>query len=177
MIFLNGASSTGKTALARALQNALPDLWLHFGIDDLVDALPPKLLSPEGISFGEGGEVAVGAAFRRAEQAWMLGVAATVRAGVSVIVDDVFLGGGASQRRWQAALGDLPCLWVGVSCDPAEAEKRELARGDRVAGMHHQQAEVVHLGVHYDLEIDTTRHSPEVLARQIAAALSAFADG
>lgn len=170
LIMLNGASSSGKTTLAHALQETLPGLWLHFGIDDLVKALPPRLLSDEGISFGSTGSVTVGTVFRQAEHAWMLGVVATVRAGVSVIVDDVFLGGAASQQRWREALGDLPCLWVGVHCDPGEAERREQARADRPPGMHRQQADRVHLGVRYDLEVDTTHQTPESLTAQVWAA-------
>jgi chloramphenicol 3-O phosphotransferase len=47
-------------------------------------------------------------------------------------------------------------LWVAVRCDSAVAAGRELARGDRVRGMAMSQAEVVHQGVAYDLEVDTT---------------------
>lgn len=177
LILLNGASSSGKTTLARALQEVLPGLWLRFGIDDLVAALPPSLLSAgdnsgEGISFAAGGEVSVGAAFRQAEAAWMAGIAATVHSGAAVIVDDVFLSGAASQRRWQAALGELPCLWVGVHVDPAEAEKREQARPDRTPGMHRQQAGLVHVGVRYDLQVDTSGQTPQAAAQQVRAALN-----
>jgi len=168
---LNGASSSGKTTLAQALQASLPGLWLRFGIDDLLEALPSGLLSGDGISFGSDGSVTVGAAFRQAERAWMLGLAATVRAGASVIVDDVFLSGAASQQRWIEALGDLPCWWVRVHCDPDEAERREGERPDRPAGMHRQQAEVVHSGVKYDFEVNTTYQTPGVLAAQVSAAL------
>ena len=39
------------------------------------------------------------------------------RAGARIIVDEVFLGGPASQQRWKNALGTLPVLWVGVRCE------------------------------------------------------------
>ena len=35
IILINGTSSSGKTTLVRALQAALPDLWLEMGIDRL----------------------------------------------------------------------------------------------------------------------------------------------
>ena len=38
VIFLHGASSAGKSTLARALQQALPDPWWHVSIDKLRDA-------------------------------------------------------------------------------------------------------------------------------------------
>jgi chloramphenicol 3-O phosphotransferase len=99
----------------------------------------------------------------------MEGVAAMVRAGAQVIVDDVFLGGAASQQRWQEVLDGLNVLWVGVRCDSTVATVREVARGDRVRGMAASQAEVVHRGVVYDLEVDTTFTESVVCARTIAA--------
>ncbi len=63
-------------------------------------------------------------------------------------------------------------LWVGVRCESAVAEGREIARGDRISGMAAAQAEIVHQGVRYDLEVDTTRTESLVCARTIAARLS-----
>lgn len=60
-------------------------------------------------------------------------------------------------------------LWVGVRCESAVAAGREVARGDRVRGMAVSQAEVVHQGVVYDLEVDTTHTESLVCARTIAA--------
>jgi chloramphenicol 3-O phosphotransferase len=64
----------------------------------------------------------------------MLGVAATARAGTNVIVDEVFLGGAASQARSQAA--------------------------------------VVHEGIVYDLELDTTHTEAMACAEALAAYLA-----
>lgn len=172
IIFLNGASSSGKTTLARALQSELPGEWLTFGIDDLVRALPPRLLMGDGIEFGSGGEVKVGPAFARLERAWMQGIAATATAGASLIVDDVLLGGVSGQQRWREALGPLDTFWVGVTCDPDAAEARERQRPDRTPGMHHQQATRVHSGMVYDLTVDTSRHAPGELARLVARAIA-----
>ena len=60
-------------------------------------------------------------------------------------------------------------LWVGVRCDSGVAADRETARGDRVAGMAVTQAELVHDGVRYDLEVDTTHAEAMECARAIAA--------
>ena len=60
-------------------------------------------------------------------------------------------------------------LWVGVRCDSAVAAGREIARGDRVTGMAAAQAELVHQGVGYDLEVDTTHTEALECARAIAA--------
>lgn len=172
VIVLNGASSSGKSTLGRALQNALPGTWLLYGVDDLIRVLPPRLTSPEGIEFSDDGQVTVGPAFRAAEKAWMQGVAHTARCGVNVIIDDVFLGGPAAQAHWQEALFDLRVLWVGVHCPVELGEAREQARGDRVTGMHRQQAEIVHQGVQYDLEVDSAASTPAALAQLVVARLN-----
>ncbi|WP_406494471.1 chloramphenicol phosphotransferase CPT [Streptomyces sp. NBC_00846] len=170
MIVLNGGSSSGKSGIARCLQAVLPDSWLTFGVDTLVDAMPAAMrASDAGIEFAPDGEVIVGPEFRTLETAWIEGVATMARIGAGVIVDEVFLGGAASQQRWQKALGGLRVLWVGVRCESAVATAREIARGDRVPGMAAAQADVVHRGVTYDLEVDTTRSESMECARIIAA--------
>jgi chloramphenicol 3-O phosphotransferase len=170
MIILNGGSSSGKSGIVRCLQAVLPDPWLAFGVDSFVDAMPAKLqASDEGIEIAADGVVSVGADFMALEAAWMEGVVAMARAGARVVIDDVFLGGAASQQRWQKALGDLAVLWVGVKCESAVAAGREVARGDRVQGMAALQADSVHEGVIYDLEVDTTHTESLVCARTIAS--------
>jgi chloramphenicol 3-O phosphotransferase len=170
VIVLNGGSSSGKTAIARCLQAILPQPWMSLSVDDLVDALPPSLTdSGSGIAFGQQGEVVVGGGFREIEAAWMAGVAAMARAGAGIIFDDVFLGGAASQERVRAALKGLEVLWVGVRCAPEIAARREAGRGDRIAGMAASQAETVHQGVIYDIEIDTSHTESLDCARVIAA--------
>lgn len=170
MIIINGGSSSGKSGIVRCLQAVLPDPWLAFGCDSFVDALPARMQAGDGgIEIAADGEVSVGADFRALEAAWTLGVAAMARAGARIVVDDVFLGGAASQRRWREALDGVPALWVGVRCDSAVAAGREIARGDRAPGMAASQADLVHEGVSYDLEVDTTHTESMACARAIAA--------
>jgi chloramphenicol 3-O phosphotransferase len=173
VIILNGGSSSGKSALARSLQAVLPDPWLTLGVDTLIEAMPASMegSNADGIEIAADGGVAIGPAFRELEDAWIEGVAAMARAGARVIVDEVFLGGAESQRRWQQAVGGLRVLWVGVRCDPAVAAARESARGDRVAGMAALQAESVHRGVGYDLVVDTSAAASADCARIIASRL------
>ncbi|GAB2817509.1 hypothetical protein GCM10027176_22610 [Actinoallomurus bryophytorum] len=172
VIVLNGGSSSGKSGIARCLQAVLPDPWLALGTDTFVEAMPASMRASEaGIEFAADGEVVVGPDFRTLEAAWIDGVAAMARAGARVIVDEVFLGGAASQRRWRTALAGLDTLWVGVRCESAVAAGREVARGDRAAGMAALQADMVHHGVVYDLEVDTTHTESMECARDIASRL------
>ncbi|MFD9705733.1 chloramphenicol phosphotransferase CPT [Lentzea sp. NPDC059081] len=169
VIVLNGGSSSGKSGIARCLQAVLPQAWLAIGVDTLIDVMPARLqLGSAGIGYDSGGEVTVGAEFRLLEDAWMAGVATMVRAGARVIVDDVFLGGVESRQRWEKALDGLVVLWVGVRCDAAVAAGRELARGDRVVGMAEVQAELVHRGMSYDIEVDSAAAEAVECAKVIA---------
>ena len=169
VIVLNGGSSSGKSGIARCLQATLPQPWISLSIDDLVDALPPAMTdSGSGITFGQEGEVAVCADFRQLEAAWLTGIAAMARAGARVIIDDVFLSGAASQQRVRSHLEGLELLWVGVRCDSEIAAGREIARSDRTVGMAALQATVVHDGVIYDIEVDTSHTESLDCARAIA---------
>ncbi|MER5354486.1 chloramphenicol phosphotransferase [Kitasatospora sp. NPDC002551] len=211
VIVLNGGSSSGKSSIARHLQEVLPVPWLTLGVDTLIAALPAALRGSGGGSGGAApgavgeagpgsggdrgvsareavpssqgagiggagigglehgdGTVTVGPAFAALDAAWTLGVAAMVRAGARIVVDEVFLGATASQRRWRGALDGLNVLWVGVRCAPEVAAARERARGDRVPGMAAAQAEAVHRGVRYDLEVDTAVLDAAACARLIA---------
>jgi len=175
VIILNGGSSSGKTTVAKNLQNSLSAPWLRFSIDDLVEALPDAMVDEDsGITFGSDGSVTPGTAFRSLERAWMHGIAEMARTGARVIVDDVFISGIDARNRWESAMKGLHVLWVGVYCDAAVASARENARGDRVAGMAASQATVVHVGMQYDITIDATDTSPEECAHLIAQQISGY---
>ena len=169
IIVLNGVSSAGKSTLARAVQGALPVPWLVLGVDDLVAAAPAGM-----VEIGLAGEVLVGAGFAALDHAWACGVAAMAKAGVGVILDVVLLDGGVAQRRLQASLGEARVFWVGVKCDAEIAEARELARGDRVVGMARRQMAMVHAGIAYDVEVDTSSGTPQHCAQQLLAALDSW---
>jgi chloramphenicol 3-O phosphotransferase len=176
VIVLNGGSSAGKSSLAVGLQQALPGTWLTFGVDDLIRALshgPQDSEVAGALEFRADGSISVGAEFRRAEAGWYQGLAAMARFGTCLIIDEVFLDGEESQTRLQAALEGLPVLWVGVHCTPEVAERREIERGDRRSGLARHQAERVHHGVTYDIEVDTTAASVAQCVATIMARVAA----
>jgi chloramphenicol 3-O phosphotransferase len=63
------------------------------------------------------------------------------------------------RRPDSASLGTAPEIAAG----------REIARGNRAAGMAAAQAETVHQGVVYDIEVDTSHTESLDCARVIAA--------
>jgi len=173
IIALNGASSSGKTSIARFLQALSATPWLLLGIDDLIRAMPDRGLEDGSLlHIGETGEVVVGPQWRALEASWYTGIAAIAASGSGVIVDDVFLDGGGSQERLRAAFAGLQVLWVGVQCDPEVARAREALRPDRVTGMAESQSTVVHEGVRYDVVVDTSDATSESCAASILAHLT-----
>lgn len=167
-LVLNGGSSSGKTTLAKALQELLDGYWLRLSVDTLIDAAPQRLTEiGGGLEIAEDGSIMVGPEFRELDRQWSTGVAAMAHAGAHVIIEDNFLGGRASQQRWLDVLGDLPVGWIGVRCPSDVAAERETKRGDRPAGMAAQQADSVHQGVAYDLEVDTSIGDVDKLARTV----------
>jgi chloramphenicol 3-O phosphotransferase len=63
VIVLNGGSSSGKSTIARCLQDRLPSPWLVLGVDDLIGAMPRNAIA-EGsrLALGAHGEVVTGPA-------------------------------------------------------------------------------------------------------------------
>lgn len=169
VLVLNGGSSSGKSTLARSLQDVLDGYWLRLNVDTLVDAAPPRLFGSDGLDLREDGTVGVGADFLEVERQWMCGIAAMAAAGAQVLVEDNFVSGPAAQARWHEALRGVAVGWVGVRCDSHVAAARELARGDRAPGMALDQADSVHRGISYDLEVDAGVAGPGELARQVRA--------
>ena len=49
VLLLNGGSSSGKSTLARSLQDVLDGYWLRFGVDALIEAAPAKILGVGGL--------------------------------------------------------------------------------------------------------------------------------
>ncbi|MGP0111192.1 MAG: chloramphenicol phosphotransferase CPT family protein [Acidimicrobiales bacterium] len=155
VMILNGGSSAGKTTLGRGLQSALSDTWLLLGIDLLIWTLPPRMVNDaKGLTVHEG-VIVRGDLFMSLYAGFQSAVATLARSGVNVLLDDLTLDGIADQQRWSDALQGLDVLWVGVRCAPPIAAERESRRQSRLPGIARHQAESVHVGVRYDVEVDT----------------------
>jgi len=161
IILLNGSTSSGKSSIARGLLAALPEPYLHVGVDTIFPWLPPAWDGkPAGIQLvplPDGSmPVRVGPGGAKVLAGWRRMIRAGVDAGLRFVVDEVLLLPG-DFPDWRAVLAGLDVLWVGVRCDLAELQRREIARGDRGVGQALAQYPVVHSYGPYDLEVDTTR--------------------
>ena len=171
MLALNGTTSAGKTTLAVALQERLPDVWFVWGVDTFLSTTSIKLYRPDGIVIADDGTITIGPEFDRLYDAFRDAVRAFVAGGANVILDEVLLSGASSKRTWDDVLAGLDVSWVRVDCDLDRAEAREVARGDRVVGQARWQASRVHVGITYDATVDTSVLTPAQAADQVARQL------
>jgi chloramphenicol 3-O phosphotransferase len=155
IIFINGTSSSGKTTLVKALQKRLTEPFLDMGIDRFIWMLPSRYLDrplwedvlgkathsgPQGLILFSGMHHAIAAAAKR---------------GNNIIADHVFV-----EKAWvdecASLFGDMDAYLIGLFCPLEILEQREKDRKDRTLGQAHEQFDVIHKYVIYDLELDTS---------------------
>ncbi len=168
IIYLNGPSSSGKTTLAKALQQAFEQPFLHVGIDKIISWMPEKIndwtggKAPLGYSWKksqdeEGNliqELQAGPYAQKMGETLREVVLALAKMGHHIIIDDVSFGK-EQVDEWKKALKHFQVLWVGVNAPLSVLEQREKERGNRLLGSARGQFHKVHVDAIYDLEIDT----------------------
>jgi len=180
VIVLNGASSSGKSSIASALQDLLPEYYLHVGIDTFIDMMPRKSnllessdLTADGFYFAtiniQGNDIRrikSGDYGKKVNRAYHSTVRHFVDSGLKVIVDDV-MNGLTEQVEWKEVLRGRNVLFVGVQCSTEILIERESRRSDRMQGSALEQANRVHSEVSYDLVVSTTSNSALDCANEI----------
>ncbi len=189
IILLNGTASSGKTSLAKAIQQIFDDPYLHIGVDLFWGIFP----------FGWRG--AADASWQHApvpdtdppktaivmpplSHLLHVGIyhtaAALARIGHNVVIDHV-LYDAAEVPVMVACWRDLPVWLIGLHCPLDVLHARAIARPDRL-NVWPEYVEVItwqfdevhkHTRGIYDLEIDTSRLSPIECALQLKDALRA----
>jgi chloramphenicol 3-O phosphotransferase len=166
IILLNGASSSGKTSLVKAIQQAFEEPFLAAGIDRFLWMLPGRYLNQPLWDDVLGRAVQAGATGHRLMSGMHHAIAALSRAGNHVVADHVLV-----EPAWLAEcvhlFADLPAYFVGVRCPLAVLEQREAAREDRTLGQARAQFDLVHAHDIYDYEVDTSLFTPEECAQLI----------
>jgi chloramphenicol 3-O phosphotransferase len=186
ILVLNGTSSAGKTTLANALRQALPDEYEVVGLDQTLRALPSELFvitedvdhAPvDGflIPLRDGAQVAIptlGPAALDALDRMYASFGARAGGGANLIVDDVMWHPRALGMAI-AHLTDRDAWLIGVYCPTDVAVEREKRRGDRAAGGAALFEDAVHRHGVYDITVDTSLLTPQEAARQVMAAMGA----
>ncbi|MDX8477773.1 chloramphenicol phosphotransferase [Mesorhizobium sp. VK24D] len=181
IVILNGAPRSGKSSIAAAIQEMFDGVWVNLGVDAYAQVTPPRLRP--GIGLRPGGERPdLETHVPRLYAALHESIAANSRLGLSVVADvghhDAYSRPLGILSECARRLAGLPVLFVGVRC-PIEVimQRRNAgaADGTYVTGSDEDpmprpvrlwQGEVHKPGI-YDLEIDTSRLSPDDCAEAI----------
>ena len=151
IILISGTSSSGKSTLARGLQQSLAEPFLHLQLDSYIEMLPRT----------DDWEM-----FQRMVRGLNRCVGVMSEEGNNLIVDHVLV-----DNAWLHQLLDLLreryVLFVGLHCPLDELERREQERDARRQGFARQQFGSIHKGKLYDLELDTSILSSEESVRQV----------
>jgi chloramphenicol 3-O phosphotransferase len=165
IVMLNGTSSSGKTAIARAFQELAPRVFLNFSVDSILMGLPQS-----AVDRIKSGAPIADLRYPELVRAFYACVRALAGLGHDLVIDHAVI----SQREAEllhAAMEGHRALLVGVSCPLEVLQQRERDRGDRRIGMAAAQSARIHQWLAYDLMVDTSLLSADEAARVIVAAL------
>ncbi|GIF01349.1 hypothetical protein Ari01nite_88130 [Paractinoplanes rishiriensis] len=162
ILLLNGASSSGKSSIGRALLPLLPDPWFLVPVDAIGamrSTVHTRMLDDAEIT----------EMLRRTRLGYHRAVAALASADNDVIMDYPL------SEPWRVTdlletLDGYDVTLAEVRCAPEELARREIARGDRPAGLARSQTAVYEVG-EADIVVDTTSTSADDCAKAIAHAL------
>lgn len=149
IIFLHGASSSGKSTIARALQDQIETPFWHISIDHLRDAgvLPMNRFRNGEFRWGDA-RAAFFDGFHRSLKAY-------ADAGNDLILEHIL-----DTEGWLETLCDLfahhDVFFVGVHCPLEILIARERERGNRPIGSAKKDYETIHAGKIYDIELHST---------------------
>lgn len=148
IIILNGVSSSGKTTIAKGLQNHFEEHYFWVANDSFCDMCSSKHWKQDWVI-----------AINKALTAMIYSIKAFSNIGLNVIVDQVFLSDDNQKQILEECvkvLHDYPVFFIRVDCELNELERRERERGNRRIGQAKSQLDLVHNHGEYDLSVNTS---------------------
>ena len=162
IIFLHGASSSGKSTLASAVQASIPAPFWHISIDHLRDS---GVLPLSRVKAGDFDWKVMRAPFF---DGYHRSLGAYAQAGNNLIVEHIL-----DTPGWQAQLAELfeghRVLFVALHAPLDLLNARERTRGDRPPGSAEKDFRTIHVGRVYDLELSCVDPLEANVASVIAA--------
>ncbi|MEV7288436.1 AAA family ATPase [Streptomyces sp. NPDC093252] len=156
IIFLNGTTSSGKSAIAAELLPILDEPYFHLPVDAFHALRSPVPVPPESLDL----------LLHRTWRGYHRAVAGMAAAGNHIVMDHV-LSADWRLEDCLALFSPRDVVLVGVHCPLPELERRERLRGDRPPGLAARQLAQVHAHGVYDIECDTGTTDPAACARLI----------
>jgi chloramphenicol 3-O phosphotransferase len=148
IILINGASSAGKSTLAKAFQMRAEEPFLRFSLDLLMfggEVLPLRRDKTGPFSW---------AAMRPLLFNGYYGCLAALAAAGNNLVVDYIVESQDQLDRLQYSLAPFDVFYVGLRCALPELERRERQRGDRRLGDARKDFELFDRFGPYDVELD-----------------------
>jgi aminoglycoside 6'-N-acetyltransferase len=181
IIFLNGAPSSGKSVIARALMHQSERPYLYYSIDHLVNFwIDEKFVAfedePKSWFFHQHildtqdipSATVEGPHANQLHWDMIEALMVFLKKGYDLIIDEVLWKSDIFQRYAKALCIADKVYMVKIICNLIECERRESLREDRYIGLARELYEKVYLTPpDYDLEVDTTSITPNECANQI----------
>jgi chloramphenicol 3-O phosphotransferase len=191
IVILNGAPRAGKSSIVRVMQDTFEGVWMNLGVDVFARGVTPRRYQP-GVGLRPGPGPGFGGEKPELEPlvpvlyaAMYESIAAHSRLGLNVVAETGHHGAVHPHVLQDCArrLAGLPVLFVGVRCPIEEIMKRRNEAGPGrgyAVGTPEEPVplpvllwqEEVHKPGIYDLEVDTSRLSPEDCAAEIRRRLA-----
>ncbi len=166
IIILNGASSSGKSTLLKALQNKLQEPYLDMGIDKFIWMLPSRYLNRPLWDEILGKAHQSGALGLTLFSGMHHALAATAQRGNNIIADHVLV-----EKVWidecASLFAEMNAYLIGIHCPLEILEQRERDRKDRTLGQARAQFDVIHKHAKYDIELDTSHLTTDECANKV----------
>jgi chloramphenicol 3-O phosphotransferase len=157
IVFLNGAPSTGKTTLARALHAALPGPVFYQSLDDFRSSIRSE--------FWLHGRVP--GLFERVVDTYVACLREVAAHGLDIVAESLILP--TDLPRYDELFGSFDVTMIGITCPLAEIRRREAGRTDRYNGFLEPDVPTYEaLATHtYDMLIDTSAESTSTSLQRI----------
>lgn len=178
IVILNGAPRSGKTSIAKSIQNNFEGVWMNLGVDHMMKMTSEPYQPSIGLRPG-GERPDLEPVIERLYIAMYESIASFSRAGLNVVVDVGHHDGYSTSlnilKKCAVILKDFPVYFIGIHCPINVIMERRLmtwnmgytTEGEIPKPVELWQ-ELVHKPGIYDLEVDTSILSPEECSNLIS---------
>ena len=161
IIILNGVSSSGKTTLAKTIQDHSPIPLYRLDIDDFI------LMSPDKFNDYENCDFSVQYAFA---SKFFHVVKLCSDLGFDLIVPFIFFKNSDTLQNFRELLVGYPVFVVNISCPVEELKRRETKRENRKIGSAKEQMDLLETDFENSLTVDNFSNTNDVCADKIIEA-------